>query len=396
MPLPHKNHNHTTPPKDFPVWKGPEHGGVTSSLINRFLSCRERFRIYAIEGLAVDEGFNHRIEYGSMWHVAEEVFAAANHAPDFCRYETWRARPREYAAELCRRFPHQQEQVDHWYRVLCAQFPAYVAFWSGKKDPEYRKPLLQEYSFDVQYQLPSKRWVRLRGKWDSVDLTGSGKAARVVLMENKTKGDINEVALKRQLAFDCQTMTYLTALHEYKDNAFWQRANKAWRNLPANEVRYNVVRRPLSGGRHSIVRHKAKGEKPEETKEHYYERLAGLIAEEPEYFFMRWNVTVTDEDVRTFRRQFLDPILEQLCDWWEWVGGCYVRGCNVWDNDVVFNGEPWGDDKPHASAIHWRHPFGLYNVLDEGGSDELDTYLATGSTAGLRKVTTVFPELEGG
>ncbi len=33
-----------------PVWKGPEVDGVTQSLLSRYLTCKERFRLLVIEG----------------------------------------------------------------------------------------------------------------------------------------------------------------------------------------------------------------------------------------------------------------------------------------------------------------------------------------------------------
>jgi hypothetical protein len=94
---------------------------------------------------------------------------------------------------------------------------------------------------------------------------------------------------------------------------------------------------------------------------------------------MRWKVEVSPQDVARFRRECLDPVLEQLCWWWESVTG-------------QFHPQEYGRCPP----LHWRHPFGVYNVLDEGGSSDLDEYLHSGSTAGLTRADTLFPELGGG
>jgi hypothetical protein len=55
-----------------PLWSGPDgegpNGGITFSLLSRFLVCRERFRLHALEGWRTQDGFNHRLEYGNMWH----------------------------------------------------------------------------------------------------------------------------------------------------------------------------------------------------------------------------------------------------------------------------------------------------------------------------------------
>ena len=137
-----------------------------------------------------------------------------------------------------------------------------------------------------------------------------------------------------------------------------------------------MIRRQLSGGKGTIRRHQPTKSNPEgESAEEFYERVAEYIRNEPEHYFMRWTVDVLPGDYKKFEEQFFQPCLEQLCDWWEFIstGG----GFGILDNQV-----------------HWRLPYGVYNVLLEGGSSELDEYLATGSTVGLRKVDNLFPELK--
>lgn len=382
-----------------PVWKGPEVDGITYSLLCRFLCCRERFRILTVEGLKPAESFNHRLEYGQMWHTCEEALAAA--APT--RSPGWQKALLNYCQRLCGAHPTQQQQIDHWYNVCKVQFPIYVDWWAKHLDVAERRPLLQEQVFDVPYRLPSGRTVRLRGKWDSVDLIGSGKEAGVYLQENKTKGDIDEIQLRRQLAsgFDLQTMLYLVALGEYRPEVsdklpVGMRDNYIGsKTLPLLGIRYNVVRRPLSGGKGSIVQHKPTKSNPRgESSREYYARLAGIIKEDPAYYFMRWKVEIGSANVARFRRECLDPILENLLDWWEWIrksqdnfspnDGC-ESPCRHLDG---------GDyDRPVHSSVHWRHPFGVYNVLDEGGSSDLDIYLASGSEVGLQRTDNLFPEL---
>ena len=42
------------------AWKGPEVAGVSQSLLSRYLTCKERFRIKTIEGLKPVQQFFHR------------------------------------------------------------------------------------------------------------------------------------------------------------------------------------------------------------------------------------------------------------------------------------------------------------------------------------------------
>ena len=172
-------------------------------------------------------------------------------------------------------------------------------------------------------------------------------------------------------------MLYLTALHEQLwkfDTAKNSLFGKDY-GLPAG-VRYNVIRRPLSGGKGSIRQHKPTKAKPAgETSDEYYARLQVIIETEPETYFMRWKVEVIKPDIDKFKTEFLDPILSQLCEWYDWVTS------------------PTGINHPFEDPCHYRNPYGIWNPQLEGRASEMDEYLATGSMVGLQRTDTLFGEL---
>ena len=364
------------------LWEGPEgkgkNGGITFSALSKFLTCRERFRVAMIEGVKPEEKFNHRLEYGQMWHTCEEALAASTE----WKQTDWNAALLFYCQTLSKKFPMDREQINHWYQICKRQFPLYIKYWVKHADVKNRVPLLQEQVFDVPYLLPSGRVVRLRGKWDSVDLLKN--QGGIFLKENKTKGDIDEMGLKRQLTFDLQTMIYLCALEKYDwvGTPYGPPQGKTAKLPtilpPIKGVVYNVVRRPLSGGKGSIRRHQATNTKLEEPLDSFYDRAIQYVKDEPETYFMRWTVNVGQHDIDRFKRECLNPILEQLCVWYERVT------C------------PTGEAAPFDSAFgwHWRHPFGAVNSIDEYGFGEVDEYLNSGSMVGLRKVDKLFTELQ--
>jgi hypothetical protein len=367
------------------VWKGPMVDGITYSMLTKFLTCRERFRLLVIDGLRAEEKFDHRIEYGHLWHTCEEALSAK---------KPWEPALEAHYKQLQERFKLHNiaQEIRKWYMVCRTQFPVYVAHWQHHKDNTARLPLLQEYTFDTPYDIGGDRKVRLRGKIDAGDLIGKAKTAGIYVQENKTKSDIEEDRIKRQVSFDLQTGLYMAALRTIQQiHPSQYAATKLppeFFKYPIKGVRYNVVRRPLSGGKGSITQKKGSKNVAAETDQEFYARLKGIMdgtgtnkkGEDypgPEYFFMRWQAEFTPADITRFEQRVLKPILHQLCDWWSWVYECKLRGTNPFDK----------------SRVHWQHPFGSQNMIDEGFSHELDEYMRTGSTVGIRQVDRLFEEL---
>jgi CRISPR/Cas system-associated exonuclease Cas4 (RecB family) len=356
---------------DEPLWKGPEVDGITQSMLNSYLTCKERFRLSTVLGIGKPEEFNSSIEYGNMWHECEDAHASKN---------PWKLVLEKYARSLIKKFPSQQEAVVKWYNVALVQFPLYIKYWEKHSHVKNRKCLLQEVSFKVPYLLPSGRTVFLRGKWDSVDLVLKKSGKKFIpnglwLQENKTKGTVKEELIRRQLLFDKQVMVYVIALHEelQRDAVGLLGADYG----PLTGVRYNVIRRPLSGGTGSIRPHKATSKKPAETLDHYYARLREKIQENQDSFFLRWEVKISTKDIEDFKTRFLTPILEEISAWYDMV------------TDYPKN--PFLSD---GRAHHYQSPYGTYNPISMGSPTPFDDYLATGSLVGLERRKTVFPELE--
>jgi hypothetical protein len=336
-------------------------------MLNNFLVCRERFRIRYVLGLKPKEQFTASMEYGNMWHICEENFARDGLA-------VAEGELQQYVKSLMQKFPADAEEVEKYYRICKLQFPIYIKYWSKQKDVKARTPLLQEYAFSLPYALPNGEVVLLRGKFDSVDMIGKGKNAGIYLQENKCKGDVDDAKIGKQLSSDLQTMLYIVALGELRSQPDERFAADEW-DAPIRGVRYNVIKRPLSGGRHTISQHKPTKSNPSgESKEAFYSRLAGLIEGEPEFFFHRWTVDLHPGDVAAFTHRVLDNLLMQVCDWWEAIQEA---------------------SDPFSSPLHFQFPYGVYNPLTERwGGDVYDRFIADGDRVGLEKATTVFPELE--
>lgn len=358
-----------------PVWTGPngegKNGGCTQGLLSRYLVCPERFRIGYIEGLKVSEGFSSRMEFGNYWHHAEEALAIGG---------DWTWAIQQYGLILTRQYPMQREEINHWYNICKELFPIYVEYWAEHDDVKNRTPLLQEQAFDIPYTLPSGRVVRLRGKWDSVDLVKNERNSGIWLMENKTKSGINEGVLRKQMHFDLQTMLYLVALNEYA-----HQGNSPFKVKPhdhtkgdcfvAKGVRYNVIRRSAHKSVDSMLKKIADDRKANRMDE----------------WFLRFNVEITAKDIERFKMESLNPVLENLYDDYEWWVDCLqhgnIDGYTIWDYKVR------REAFDYHQARHFRAPF-HYNPLLDGAATDLDSYLTEGTTVGLHRTETLFPELE--
>lgn len=384
-----------------PLWRGPDIDGITNSLLCKFLVCRERFRLKVVEGLDEDEGFNKSIEYGSMWHEMEEAYCRTKMLP-----EAEKAL-RKYTTKLVAKYQGSEAEIHKWSTLCLYQYRIYVKYWEKHSDEKSRKPIFEEVAFKVPYHLPSGRTVLLRGKFDAVFLASISpkeQAAHKVkskqgmfLQENKTKGEIDEEGILNTVGFNLQTMIYQIALreaHQYQPGLIKQLGMVPY-EIPIVGTLYNVIRRPLSD-RFAIKQRKGRQVKGKvvgaESQSQFLKRVEAEILSDPDHSFMRWKVFLTKEDIYLFRNRTLDPILEQLWDWWEWI--------------KTDPHDPWRPRLPSECpnllvlspdqiiSPHFQSPWGVYNSMYAGYRGDYYEWLTKGRDANLVRVPTLFPELE--
>jgi hypothetical protein len=367
-----------TTERSEPLWSGPEsnasNGGITQSLLSRFLVCRERFRLLVVEGIREADTFNHRTEYGTMWHICEEHLANGSD-------RGWEEHLKAYCKQLAGKYRTSGAEIEKWYNVCRVQFPLYVKRWQHHEDVQNRKPIFQEKVFKVSYRLPSGRIVYLRGKFDAVDFIGKG----LWIQENKSKGEVDRDKIRRELPFDLQSNFYLTALKEHIKEAISPefRTNKSL-SAPVQGIRYNVVKRPLSGRGEGNIRQRVgrgKAKTGAETDAEFYARLGKVISENPDEFFFRFNMEVSPRELASFQQRCLNPVLEQLCTWWASILGSPF--------------DPWyiNGNKDTPNRDHFMMPYGIWSPILEGRTGPLDEYINNGDETGLTRTNKLFTEL---
>jgi hypothetical protein len=167
------------------------------------------------------------------------------------------------------------------------------------------------------------------------------------------------------------------------------------------EVMKMLALHPIEGCRFNVVRRAAHKSVESMLKKVGEDQRNGRIGE----WFTRFEVRVTADDLQRFQKQCLMPILENLCDDWEWWSWCHapfefphprVLVSHVKEavkRPDVFNGEMRRRLFPDHNSRHFLTPY-FYSPLLEGGSSDLDHYISSGSETGLQRTKDLFPELE--
>lgn len=384
-----------TTPRKTSLWKGPVEDGLTQSLLSRWICCRERARLYMVEGWREDGGFNEPLEFGNFWHEAEEAHNGGR---------KWLPPMQKYRDKL--REEHgggSEDLIRKWYSVARYTFPAYLKYWSTHSDEINRTPIFEEAAFRVPYTLPSGRRLTLRGKFDCVFRSGKS----VYLQEHKTKTRVDEIGITKTVDRNLQTMIYQLALHRFKaghgtidgwSDAKVAKAREGLQKYRIKGVLYNVIRRPL-GDMRSIKQRKGRMVKGKrvgaETEKEFYTRMVEKIMEEPREYFMRWKVILTKQDMDAFLERTLHPVMETFMDWWQSIE---EDPFNPWVTTVAQPMESMVSGR-HVERVsvpnpfHFQAPWGVYNSLAGGFRGDFFEYLTDGSTTNLKQVSTLYPEL---
>jgi hypothetical protein len=320
--------------------------GLSQSLISKFLNDRERYRIYAVEGLR-ERGSRDHLEFGTIYHRLIEISASgigdnqatlASHINDWCKKRFKTATPDEFA---------------NIYRLANIALVSFIEYkkWEKALGKKYNY-FSQEEQFKNMYKLPSGRIIPLRGRFDEI-IQWDKKTLWV--QENKTKSRIDEMAIETQLPWNLQTMFYAVNLQlkhpQYK----------------CGGIVYNVIRTP------------GERQKVKEPDTEFFARIQENIAKDQAHYFKRWEYGLSQDHLKAWEQQTLIPVLEHIANWWDSI------------KSNPFN--PWVDADGNVNPWHFIRPFGVYDSMANGNGDYFDL-ICRGITVNLDRATTVFPELE--
>lgn len=368
--------------------------GVSQSLLNRFLGCRERFRLYAVEGMR-EKGSRDQMDFGTYFHDLLENYAKHN---DYSAIDIIKITQ----PAVNKRCPNLSQELRHVCEVI---FNRYVWYFS---DCDY-KYMDQEAVFAVEYKVPGYRSITLRGRLDEVIHRPDGT---IWIQENKTKERINSEQLVACIPNNLQTMLYAVAAQEHYGKR-------------VSGIVYNVIRKPKNkpSSRKMTPEElavylqenpKSKAKTRPETLNEFLERLDNLIEEDPKHFFMRWEFKLSPNHLDKWKKYTLDPVLISLIQWWESVkhdpfspwedrdAKGKVKFCQQ-EKQAGPKGKkhlvvsPLVDEEgnkiPLPNPHHWQRPFGVYDALTLSNGDFYD-YLVLGRDNTITRGNTPFQELQ--
>lgn len=346
--------------------------GISYSLLSRFVNCRERFRLYAVEGVREGGRSSSKasMDWGTYFHELIELHAKHPHIS-----------AQEIFRMAKRKLPLEERKIAQ------IVFTEYVEWFKDETFSYFG----QEVVFDEMYALPNGRKVRLVGKTDEIIMNDDGVS--LMIQENKTKERIDEYKIESGIAHDLQSLMYAVCISQKFKR-------------PVNGIVYNVIRKPTHRPKKIVPTKTQLKEDPTlktryENQTEFLERLKSEIKEDPAHFFLRWELALPEDHVERWRRSTFDPLLMQLVMWWDSVkhdpfspwttpamGGDRVgpngKPITPEDQELVIN--------PH----HYQRPFGVYDAMTNGIGDFFDLLTRNrriGTTAG-NPIFTELPEIQ--
>lgn len=156
----------------------------------------------------------------------------------------------------------------------------------------------------------------VRGKYDGVFRsapTTEAPTGHLWLFETKTKSYIDEQSLSDRLNFELQVMLYLWAMKQ------------TYGETPRG-VLYNIVKRPM-------LRQKVK-----ESLDDFCDRITADVQSRPEEYFVRYNVSITPDELDEWAARDLTRMMAHLYRWANSNEGTYRNSgaCQMWNRPCEY------------------------------------------------------------
>lgn len=316
--------------------------GISPSSLQKFMFCRERFRLYMLERLREERPFSKAIAYGSMMHAGLEAYCCSGR-PDVktdnpSKLHYLKAIDKE-AEKIGNRFQTRRSEIDLHREFARGQIKEYVnRFWTRDCDRKYTE-VESNFAVATTLQDGSKRQPVVKGIIDAVFFAGG----KPYIEDHKCRGNIDEQYLSDGMVRDLQIMLYCWA--------YWVREGRKKTAVP--NIFYNLIRRPLS--------QRPFRQKKAESLSAFISRVIEDIRNDPKHYFLGREYAITQKDLEDFEFRCLEPLLIQLCDWYDSIQDCPM--------------DPW------QSPLHFESPL-VYGGAPKTSDTDYFRLLTTGSRLG--------------
>lgn len=172
-----------------PKWEGPLKGGITQSIITKFLECPYRAYLYFVEGLVEAGPLHPNLIWGDIFHVGLE------HLIPTGDYDHAEEKMIEYLYDT-------HPSAPETYRYSTAEMLKLYSLKDIKGEYRTEVPLDQIIDIPESRDFPAFQ-VRARGKMD-----GTPDDPSLPLLEHKCKSKLEILQVIHETPFDMQTNLY--------------------------------------------------------------------------------------------------------------------------------------------------------------------------------------------
>lgn len=247
--------------------------GISQSLLTNW-ACRIKFILKLNRWSTIESGKN--TYYGSIvHHILERVYKKdAKTMPGKKDIRVWID---EYIGkhekEMTIWTDNKSELAAGMCQVVMEKYCKYYA-------SDFQE--IEVYAPETKFSVPFQNTI-LKGMRDLLFYYKGKK--EMCLMEHKTMGRVEEKVLLRRLRIDKQLFFYVTASEESNGKKI-------------NQVLYNVIRKPQ-------IKYDEKN-----TIVDFLKRLSDDIDSRPDFYFLRYPITITEKDKSIYKEQLKNKLLD--------------------------------------------------------------------------------------
>lgn len=269
----------------------PKLHGVSQSMIETWLTCREKSRLATVHGWTSMQP-SKPLTFGDLSHGTLEIAYNEIRKKRVTSLRTLRAHLPEYIAQSEARFwatqsaqsTSSKDLVEECLATLTVLLPLYFErWWHEDSSCEW---LLVEEAFSVPLKMPDGAMVAMVGKFDGV--IREGKSVGVFETKNKSQWSAELLDL---LPLDLQLSYYVAALHKQE-------------KLKPTFCKYNLIRRP------------GERRKQGESLKDFTERIGDNIRNDPAHYFERYEEKLSPQDIERYVAR-AEALVTAFYEWWK-------------------------------------------------------------------------------